>query len=214
MFRPYGEISSSSTCSASVQEPTVSFESVSRLDSTVVEVFSATSSSVSSNPSELVVSLPPTVPVSRIKSTLYVAPTVEEVTSSALVSVAHDSLEFTVSSPPPTGEESSPLFIVAVSTTAIPTGKPIVYNNRRRSKKAKTVVLSSEHQSLNLSSKQPAPDHHVVLNVTMQPRQVCSTLANSLTHFIIIVDSGASISLVIDITLLRDLLQVRQVHIS
>ena len=48
----------------------------------------------------------------------------------------------------------------------------------------------------------------------MQPRQVCSTPANFLTHFIIIIDSGASISLVNDITLLRDLLQVLQVHIS
>ena len=115
---------------------------------------------------------------------------------------------------PLTEEESFPLVNAVVPTTTIPTAKSIVYNNRRRSKKAKTIVLSSEYQSLNLSSKQPAPDHHVVLNVTMQPRQVCSTPVNPLTHFTIIIDSGASISLINEITLLRDLLQVRQVHIS
>ena len=85
-----------------------------------------------------------------------------------------NSLDPTVTPLPLTEEESSPPVNAAVPTTAIPTAKSTVYNNRRRSKKAKTIVLSSEYPLLNLSSKRPAPDHHVVLNVTMQPRQVCS----------------------------------------
>ena len=144
MFRSHDEISSS-TRSTSVQEPTVSFESASRSDPIVEEVFSATSSSDSSNLLQLANSSPSTVPVSLSESTSYLAPTVEEITSSALVSIPHDSLDPTVTPLPLTEEESSPPVNAAVPTTAIPTAKSTVYSNRRRSKKAKTIVLSSEY---------------------------------------------------------------------
>ena len=147
MFRPHDEISSFSTRSALVQEPTASLESAPRLDPVVEEVFSATSSSDSSNLLQLANSSLSTVPVSLSESTYYLAPTVEGIISSALVSISHDPLDSTVFPLPLTEKESSPPVNAAVSTTAaIPIAKSIVYNNRRRSKKAKTIVFPSEYQ--------------------------------------------------------------------
>ena len=83
MFRPHDKISSSSTRSALVQEPTASLESAPRLDPVIEEVFSATSSSDSSNLPQLANSSPSTVPVSLSESTSYLAPTVEGIISSA-----------------------------------------------------------------------------------------------------------------------------------
>ena len=91
----------------------------------------------------------------------------------------------TESLPPPTGEEAVPHSATAASAAATSVGERIVYNNRRRSKKAKTIVLPSEHQALALFSKHAMTDNAVVLNVTTQSRQVCSNSANSLTHFTI-----------------------------
>ena len=81
MFRSHEEISSSSTRSTSVQEPTVSFESAPRSDSVVEEFFSITSSSDSSSLPQLADSLPSTVPVSFSESTSYLAQTVEGIIS-------------------------------------------------------------------------------------------------------------------------------------
>ena len=120
---------SSSTRSTSVQEPTVSFEPAPRLDPVVEKLFPPTSSSDSSNLLQLPDSLPSTVPVSLSESTSYLAPTVEGIISSALVSIPHDSLDPTVTPLPLTKEESSPPVNADVPTTAIPTAKSIVYNN-------------------------------------------------------------------------------------
>lgn len=53
-----------------------------------------------------------------------------------------------------------------------------------------------------------------MLNGTTQSRQVCTSSINLSTHLTIIIDSGASVSLVNDVTLPRDLLQLRHVFIS
>ena len=133
MFRPHDK-NSSSALSMSVQDPTVLSEPVPPLDPVVEEVFSATSSSDSSN-----LYSSPTLCRPRLLANLLL--TLRQPSRESIPPRSLDSLDSTVSSLPLTEEESSPPVNAAVPTTAIPTAKSIVYNNRRRSKKAKTIFF-------------------------------------------------------------------------
>ena len=78
-------------------------------------------------------------------------PVVEEVFSAALLPAPCNYSESAEPSPLPLEEEVVSHPVVATSAVAHPTGERMVYNSQRRSKKAKTVVLPSEHRALTLS---------------------------------------------------------------